>query len=646
MPFEIGTGGGGHATVTEPQRAHFSANVRGAIEYALAHVLYKGLEIMGGALGAYVAGFGVQLLDRIEPSLVTYARPLIDMLLSAPGLPYQITNFLTQLRNPVDAGGAGMLLGLGGQAGGAIASSVIGAMLQPVTNLVNAAIRPSVPPVGDLVGMERRGLLSHDRAKTFLNMNGYFDDVLGAYNEYMRPRAGIDDLYGAVLRGGMTQAAASAELQRQGYTNADLNVFVTNLQRLLTVNEVMVAKFRHVITQPEATAALLKLGYTQDSINKLYSIAESRPGASDLVRFALREVFDNSIAAKYGYDDSYPATFEYLMGELGYNPTWSRDYWRAHWELPSPSMGYEMLHRGVIDPGTMDELLRVLDYPTYWRNKLTQISYNPLTRVDVRRMFKIGVVTRAQVKRTYQDLGYDAVNAELLTRFTEITYPPDPDDPTAAARDLTAGVITASYKKDLINRAQAIERLMAIGYDLAEATFYVNLADAQREVAAAPDYNAEHTRDLIAITERSFLAGNIDAPTANTAFQGIGLSSAEAGLRMNVLRVIQTEQVQEAQVKLIGDSYTTRILSHTDVIARLGALGIPSGAQNKLLAGWESERALRNRRLSESQYREALDLKQITETEYTEALRGLGYSERDATILTEQAMWYIQYTKS
>jgi hypothetical protein len=429
-------------------------------------------------------------------------------------------------------------------------------------------------------------------------------------------------------------------LTKQGYDSAAVTIFHHNLERLLSVNEIMVAKFRHTMTVSEATQALQKLGYSAESIQNLFSIGESRPGASDLVRFALREVFDPGIVAKYGYDDNYPASFDYLMSELGYNTTWSHYYWRSHWELPSPSMGWEMLHRGIIDTGTMDELLRVLDYPTYWRNKLTQISYNPLTRVDVRRMYNIGVVNRAQVKRTYQDLGYDAVNAELLTQFTELKYAPDPEDPVIAPKHLTAGVICRAYKKDLVTRGQAINSLMAISYDLAEAEFMINLADAERQVDEAPDYAPEHLRDLIALTERSFLKGNIDAGTATSAFRGMGLTAAETAIRLQVLQAVFNEQVQEARVKLIGDSYVSRIFTTTDAVAQLGTLGIPSGAQNKLFADWNFERSLRTRRLSESQYREALDLEQITLAEYKEALRGMGYSEKDTIILAEQADWY------
>ncbi|GAH93918.1 unnamed protein product, partial [marine sediment metagenome] len=44
-----------------------------------------------------------------------------------------------------------------------------------------------------------------------------------------------------------------------------------------------------------------------------------------------------------------------------------------HWSLPSPSQGFEMLHRGVIDEAELNMLLRALDIMPFWREKLTKV---------------------------------------------------------------------------------------------------------------------------------------------------------------------------------------------------------------------------------------------------------------------------------
>ncbi|GAH07018.1 unnamed protein product, partial [marine sediment metagenome] len=41
-----------------------------------------------------------------------------------------------------------------------------------------------------------------------------------------------------------------------------------------------------------------------------------------------------------------------------------------------------------------------------------------LTRVDIRRMYKIGVITRAEVYESYLQHGYTDENAKRMTEFT------------------------------------------------------------------------------------------------------------------------------------------------------------------------------------------------------------------------------------
>ncbi|GAH79863.1 unnamed protein product, partial [marine sediment metagenome] len=73
-------------------------------------------------------------------------------------------------------------------------------------------------------------------------------------------------------------------------------------------------------------------------------------------------------------------------GKKGLSKEWSERYWAAHWNLPSPQQGFEMLHRGVINVSELNMLLRALDVMPFWRDKLTAIAFRRLTRVDIRRM--------------------------------------------------------------------------------------------------------------------------------------------------------------------------------------------------------------------------------------------------------------------
>jgi hypothetical protein len=184
------------------------------------------------------------------------------------------------------------------------------------------------------------------------------------------------------------------------------------------------------------------------------------PGPSDIIRFIVRDAFNDQIVQRYGYDEEYPAQYQQLFEltgpgyplarlltvlggakgdvNLGVDPakSWAHYYWRAHWDLPSPTQAYEMLRRlrpngaarlaqqlGVNANDivtTLDDvrtLLKIADYPRYWRDRLIAISYHPLTRMDLRMILAEGIPDPVPVEERLQDLGYSAQDAEVVARL-------------------------------------------------------------------------------------------------------------------------------------------------------------------------------------------------------------------------------------
>lgn len=153
--------------------------------------------------------------------------------------------------------------------------------------------------------------------------------------------------------------------------------------------------------------------------NHLYKeLAYQIPPVADIITMAVREAFTPAIAARFGQYEDLPSEFVEWVGKKGLSREWAERYWAAHWSLPSPQQGFEMLHRGVIGEADLNMLMRALDIMPFWRDKLTQIAYRPLSRVDVRRMFALGVLDVSSVRKAYTDIGYNDYNADLMTQFT------------------------------------------------------------------------------------------------------------------------------------------------------------------------------------------------------------------------------------
>lgn len=206
---------------------------------------------------------------------------------------------------------------------------------------------------------------------------------------------------------------------------------------------------------------LAKWGYSEEDINRLLKITEYFPSPSDLITFAVREVYTPEIVEKFGMALEIPEKFLEEAEKAGLPKEQAENYWKAHWVLPSATQGYEMLHRlhpdlvkffikrwesmGFVSheeyekwrtekgfTGSyedyvveklgfsledMKRLLKVLDVMPYWRDRLAAISYIPFTRVDLRRMWDLRLITKEELVNRYMELGYTKEDAEKLALF-------------------------------------------------------------------------------------------------------------------------------------------------------------------------------------------------------------------------------------
>jgi len=188
-------------------------------------------------------------------------------------------------------------------------------------------------------------------------------------------------------------------MRRHGFDADKAERIYTSSENLLTATELVSAKWRGIITPDEFYQHMEKRRFTKDLADKFVKISEFIPSPTDMIRFAVREVFTPAIVEKYKMDEDFPKEFVAWFEKVGGTEEMAKFFWRAHWELPSVTQGYEMLHRGIINMDDLKTLMRTLDINPFWRDKLIEISYLPFTRVDVRRMFRFGVLDYEEVIR-------------------------------------------------------------------------------------------------------------------------------------------------------------------------------------------------------------------------------------------------------
>jgi len=189
---------------------------------------------------------------------------------------------------------------------------------------------------------------------------------------------------------------------------------------------------------------------------------------------AVREVFTPEIAQRFGQYEGLPSDYVEAAEKKGLSKLWAERYWAAHWTLPSIQQGFGMLHRGIIGEPDLRLLMRALDIMPYWRDKLMQLSYKPLTRVDVRRMHLLGTLDEAGVNRAYRDVGYNDRNAGLMTDFT-VRYN------RRSLAGFTQRDVIKAYINRLIESGHATSILREIGIKSTEIPNIMRLATLKRE---------------------------------------------------------------------------------------------------------------------------------------------------------------------
>ena len=354
-----------------------------------------------------------KFLELIGPGIIDVSRPVLEDIVKMPGIPdntkasisralsgeHQGSSILTLLYSVV--GFMGFITG---------AMSVTGRIAAHEVDSVMRSFRAS-PDI--LWVLSRLGGLDANEAIEQFKDLGVPDAVIQAYHEVSRNRLALDALGRAKLRGTIGEGVFDEELRKRGYSPDDMRV----------IDEL------------------------------LWAI----PPAPDIIRMAVRDAWNPEAIERFGYREDWPEEFGQWAEKIGLKREWAERYWFAHWTLPSVQMGYEMLHRGIIDKNDLELLLRIQDIPRFWRDRLIAMSYRRVTRVDVRRMYRSGTYTEKDVYDAYLALGYNKKDAEDMTDWTIKEY-------QAEGRELTKSDILGALQDGVFTVAEATTYLSILDY--------------------------------------------------------------------------------------------------------------------------------------------------------------------------------------
>ena len=458
---------------------------------------------------------GIELiLDIIGKGLSKEMSPLLESLKTATK---DVPELNALVNSAQKGGGEWQALLLGGAAGTTVGGSM-SSLLAPVFNKINQ----------DMSVKLRWALL----------------DISTAINLYLRKDISLDEL--------------RYHLSRQGIPDTVIDMYIKSANKLYGVAEAVNLWRRGKLSDANFATELKAQGFDDSKIEGIKTMSEVLPSASDIVRFAVREAYTPEVAEKYGQYQDFPENAMADAKQVGLSKDLFSKYWAAHWELPSPSQGYEMLHRGIISYDELKTLLRTLDVMPYWRDRLIKIAYTPYTRVDARRMWDMGILNDDELYKSYQDEGYDNEHAKGMTLWTKV-FMSFPD-------------LIARYKNGYIKLDEVKSELLKLGMSESRANWLI-----ESKVKPEAPARVQKERDLTkAEIIKGLLKSVINEAEARQLLQDMGYDANEVEIIIAINAPSEDSKKAQAMKSLtksdIINSLKKDIITSEDAISRLVAL--------------------------------------------------------------------------
>ncbi len=524
--------------------------------------------------------------------------------------------------------------------------------LPPIISNIFAEIQKSTPSPADvnwtnwLAGLVNDGVMPADTAKLlegiaddpfpmgFIEMimarmkifSAEIDSMVNIYSldrQYKAQSqttpnpAPLDNLVRSMIIDPKRSTENRAQMKRMGYDNTQIDNIILSYYRTTDEGTLRQLYLRKFITAEKLYERMYELGYTKTRIDEIVQTWQIIPGPGDLLNMVAKEAFEPDFIKTLGLNDEFPGEQAEHFAAHGIDNYWQHKYWQSHWAQPSLGQGFEMLHRGKITTAELDLLFKAVEIPPFWRDKLTQIAYNPYTRVDARRMADFGVLKTEDLLTAYTDIGYDSEKAAKMVEFT-LKFNAGPQ------KELTRGAILDSYESGLINKVTAKSLLMDQDYSSDLAEYYLVLSDYKE---------AQKTQNLLIDNLKTrFLLSKISVSSATTDLSKMGMDSNR------ISALLANWSLEAYQYELLpSKSELTNfllkgIITEAQYRGTMSQHGYDATSINWYLVEIKTESAMSARRPTKAELGRFLTKGIILPVEYNTEMKALGYSDKYITM--------------
>lgn len=437
---------------------------------------------------------------------------------------------------------------------------------------------------------------------------------------------------------------AKEHAKRTGVSNHLFDLLYSGTERMLTVEQVL--EWWRRTGEEKVLHELGRMGYTAESIERLRGLALATPTASDVVRFLARDVYDPTAIAEGQLDQDFQKKYDKkAFDAAGVSEDTAKLYWMAHWSLPSPSQGYSMVHRGLIDIPQLQELLKLADYAPGWVQHLIDIAYVTPGRIDVRRMYETGIITTdEELESYYKMMGYSPEHAIVLRNFAK-RLKAIADEGAADRRfGRLANEIVRSFVVGSLSAVSAQDSLIQLGFTPERAELRIAEGEYGRQRA-----RADAIRDAIG---KRFIRGYSTDEETVGLLGGYGFDEEESSFLLDewhILRELREETAAERHQKDLSKSeiiaaYADGLFTHDDASSSLVSLGYDGSEAGVLLSLEDAKAARADAKATEASARTQYLKRRIEASDARGILEGIGYTPiRVAALLSR---WEVEREES
>jgi hypothetical protein len=349
-------------------------------------------------------------------------------------------------------------------------------------------------------------------------------------------------------------SGVSRQLQLHGYGGDVEQATLLNLPAPYGAVTALGLHWRGLIDESELRRELAAEGQTTTARQDVWLAgAQPIPTGPELVSLAIREAWDDDVAARWGYDEEIPPDYVYWMSQTGWGTsarppevfgpgaaplTWAQAQWRAHWQPLAPTQAYVCFH--ALTPERVAELrreipglttftwadlntaLKISDYPPEVRRWLAAVSYATIEQRQARGIYALKVRDQAWYREQLRRRGYSRADQDALIDL-EVEKQLDADRKparalaTKAVRDSFA-LTLKGYAEGTYTRAQAAAILEAGGVDVLAIDLIL------RNVEAAT--NQRYVQEMITRLKRGYYGGEFSLAEVTQGLGSLGLDAA------------------------------------------------------------------------------------------------------------------------